>query len=53
MVEQKHWKWIGLGAAALVGAAVVWGMMSGDEEEVADEVPDDEVLEALKAAKLD
>jgi len=53
MVEQKHWKLIAIGAAALVGAAVVWGMMSGDEEEGPEAIPDDEVLEALKAAKLE
>jgi hypothetical protein len=53
MVEQKHWKYIAAGAAAFVGAAVVWNMMSGDEEEAVDDIPDDEVLESLKAMKLE
>jgi hypothetical protein len=52
MVEQKHWKYIAAGAAAFIGAAVVWNMCSGDEEEAVDDIPDDEVLESLKANKL-
>jgi hypothetical protein len=53
MVEQKHWKYIAAGAAAFIGAAVVWNMCSGDEEEAVDDIPDDKLLESLKANKLE